>query len=148
MIAMQGELAAVHQHVHKLMFVWKIVACVWSPLSAEYESIGYGFQYYCSWSAEHEKQFVPCPRLRLRIWSHEIGSAFPSPASPLILHTRAESVGCSNWTVSECKKSFQLGAEKMDLIGEIYGRRGSAGLEDECSGSRSLDRGVWTLRTR
>ena len=32
----------------------------------------------------------PCPRSRLRIWSHEAGSAVPFRASPLILHTQAE----------------------------------------------------------
>ena len=33
----------------------------------------------------------PCPRLRLRIWSRETGSAVPSRVSLLILHTQAES---------------------------------------------------------
>ena len=35
--------------------------------------------------------FFSCPRSRLRIWSHETGSAVPSRVSPLILHTLAES---------------------------------------------------------
>ena len=33
----------------------------------------------------------PCPRARLKIWSRETGSAIPSRASLLILHTEAES---------------------------------------------------------
>ena len=39
-----------------------------------------------------EKTIFPCPRSRLRIWSRETGSAVPSGASRLILHThQAES---------------------------------------------------------
>ena len=33
----------------------------------------------------------PCPRLCLRIWSRETGSAVPPRVSPLILYTRTES---------------------------------------------------------
>ena len=35
--------------------------------------------------------FFPCSRSRLRIWSHETGSAVPSRVSPIILDTQAES---------------------------------------------------------
>ena len=49
----------------------------------------YGCQ-SCSWSAEQGKCFPPCcPRSRLQIWSHEIGSAVPSRISLPILHTQA-----------------------------------------------------------
>ena len=36
------------------------------------------------WSAEQGKSIFPCPRSRLRIWSHETGSAVPSRVSLLI----------------------------------------------------------------
>ena len=38
-----------------------------------------------------ENLLFPCPRACLRIWSRETGSAVPSRASLLILHTQAES---------------------------------------------------------
>ena len=60
-----------------------------SARSAEYGSTGYGC-HSCSWSAEEETCFFPCSRSRLRIWSHETGSAVPSRVSPLILHTQSE----------------------------------------------------------
>ena len=41
----------------------------------------------------------PCPRTRLRIWSRETGSAVPSRASLLALHTQAES-GAYSWDSS------------------------------------------------
>ena len=56
----------------------------------EYGSTGSGCQSY-SWSAGQEKTIFPCPRLQLRIWSRETGSAVPSRVSLLILHTQAES---------------------------------------------------------
>ena len=46
---------------------------------------------FCSWSAEKGKTFFPRPRSRMRIWSRETGSTFPSRVSPLILHTQTES---------------------------------------------------------
>ena len=45
----------------------------------------------CSWSAEQEKRIFPCSHTRLRISSHETGSAVPSRVGLLILHTQAES---------------------------------------------------------
>ena len=45
----------------------------------------------CSWSAEQRKLIQPCPSSRLSIWSRGTGSAVPSRASLLILHTQAES---------------------------------------------------------
>ena len=81
--AMQADLAAVREHVHRLMLVGKIVA-------------------------SHRK---------------------------------------SNRTVSEYKKSLQLGAEKFDLIGDMYERKDGAELEDECE-QNVQDRGIRALRTR
>ena len=43
-----------------------------------------------SWSAEQGKCIFPCPRLRLRIWSREMGSAVPSRVCLLILRTQSE----------------------------------------------------------
>ena len=60
-----------------------------SAYSAEYGSTGNGC-HSCSRSAEQGKLFFPCPRSCLRR-----GSAAPSRASPLILHTQAE----SDWLV-------------------------------------------------
>ena len=37
------------------------------------------------------KSLFPCPRSRLTFWFRERGSAVPSRASPLILHTQTES---------------------------------------------------------
>ena len=39
-----------------------------------------------------EKWIIPCPRLRLRIWSRETGSAVPSRASLLISILRLDSI--------------------------------------------------------
>ena len=61
-----------------------------TALSAEYGSTGYGCQSR-SWSAEQGNFFFLCPRLHLRIWSRETGSAVPSRVSLPILHTQAES---------------------------------------------------------
>ena len=55
-------------------------------LSAEYGLTGYGCQ-SCSSSTEQRKRVLPCCRMRLRIWSPDLGSAVPSRVSPLILHT-------------------------------------------------------------
>ena len=57
----------------------------------------------CSWSGsemlaalqavetvEQRKIIFPCPRSRLRIWSHETGSVVPSRVSLPILHTQVE----------------------------------------------------------
>ena len=42
----------------------------------------------CSWAAEQEIFFFPCPRSRLRIWSRKTGSAVRSRVSLLVyLHT-------------------------------------------------------------
>ena len=67
-----------------------VCVCVWSSLSADWASTGYGCQ-SCLWSAEQGKRNFPCPRSRLRVWSRELGSAVPSRVSPLVLHTQAES---------------------------------------------------------
>ena len=50
-----------------------------------------GINQSCLWSAEQGKRFFPCPCLRLRIWSREIGLAVPSRVSLLILHTQGKS---------------------------------------------------------
>ena len=42
-------------------------------------------------SAGQKKTIFSCPRLQLRIWSREIGSAVPFHVSLLILHTQVES---------------------------------------------------------
>ena len=63
------------------------VLYVWSALSVEYGSSGYGYQ-SCSWSSQQGKWMFPCLRSRLRIWSRETGSAVPSRVSLLILHTQ------------------------------------------------------------
>ena len=67
-----------------------VCECVWSSLSADWASTGYGCQ-SCLWSAEQGKQNFPCPRSRLRFWSRELGSAVLSRVSPLVLYTQAES---------------------------------------------------------
>ena len=55
---------------------------------------GLGCQ-FCSWSAvEQEKWIIRCPRLRLRVWSRETGSAVPSRVSLLISILQAESSAC------------------------------------------------------
>ena len=64
--------------------------CVWSSLSADWASTGYGCQ-SCLWSAEQGKRGFLCPRSRLRVCYRELGSAVPSLVSPLVLHTQAES---------------------------------------------------------
>ena len=51
---------------------------------------GYGCQ-SCLWSAELGKRIFPCPHSRQTVWSRELGSAVPSRARLLILHTQAES---------------------------------------------------------
>ena len=40
-----------------------------------------------------ENVFFLCPRMRLRVWSRETGSAVPSRVSLLILHSQAEQSG-------------------------------------------------------
>ena len=55
---------------------------VWSALSEEYVSTGYGCQ-PCSSSAEQMKMYFP---------PVAIGSTIPSDVSLLILHTQAESI--------------------------------------------------------
>ena len=39
---------------------------------------------------ERENDLFLCPRMRLRVWSRETGSAVPSRVSLLILHSQAE----------------------------------------------------------
>ena len=46
----------------------------------------YGCQSY-SWSAEQGKRNVPCPCLRLIVWSRELGSVVPSRVSLLTFST-------------------------------------------------------------
>ena len=77
------------QHTYLCNYVY-VCMYVWSALPTEYESTGYGCQ-SCSWSAEQDKVFFPCPRLHLIIRSRETGSAVPSCVSPFILYTQAES---------------------------------------------------------
>ena len=65
-----------------------------SALSAEYGPININQAWLpksCSWSAEQEKRYFPCPSSRLKVWSRGTGSAVPPRASPLILRTRTES---------------------------------------------------------
>ena len=69
---------------------FSVYMCVWTSLSADWASTGYGYQSRL-WSAEQGKRNFPCPRSRLRVWSRELGSAVPSRVSPLVLHTQAES---------------------------------------------------------
>ena len=67
---------------------------LWSALSSEYGSAGYGCQ-SCSWSTVQGKCFFSCPGLRLRIWPRETCYAVPSRVRSLILHTEAE----SDWSI-------------------------------------------------
>ena len=73
----------VWSHIYVCMYVWS------SHIIAEYGSTGLGCQ-SCSWSAQQGKLIFPCPRMRLKVWSRETGSAVPSRVSLLILHTQAE----------------------------------------------------------
>ena len=66
------------------------VMYVWPELSARYGSTGYCCE-SCPWSASQGKLCFLCSCWRVRIWSHETGSAVPSRVISLILHTQAES---------------------------------------------------------
>ena len=73
------------------------VYIIWSSLSAEYRSTGYGCE-TCSRSAEQEKCYFPCPRSRRRILSRETGLGVLSRVNPIILHTQAESSAYSRYS--------------------------------------------------
>ena len=75
-----------------MILVMYVCMNVWSSHIAEYGSTSrQGCQFCSCWSAEQGKRIFPCPRTCLRIWSRATGSAVPSRASLLILHTQAES---------------------------------------------------------
>ena len=64
-----------------------VCICVWSSLSADCASTGYGCQ-YCLWSAEQGKRSFPWPCWRLRVWSRKLGSVVPAGVNPLMFHTQ------------------------------------------------------------
>ena len=80
--------------------------CVWSSLSADWASTGYGYQ-SCLWSAKQGNWNFPCPRCScLRVWSRELDSAVRSRVSLLILHAQDES--CANLKESTPLSRFPL----------------------------------------
>ena len=60
------------------MYVCMVITCSRLGISP------YGYQ-SCSWSAGQGKCIFPCPRLRLKIWSRETGSAVPYRVSMLLI---------------------------------------------------------------
>ena len=55
-----------------------VCVCVWSSLSVDWSSTGYGCCQSCSWSAEQGNLFFRWPCSCQRVWSRELGSAVPS----------------------------------------------------------------------
>ena len=102
-----------------------VSVCVWSSLSVDWASTGYGC-HSCSWLAEQGKRNSPCPRSRLRIWSRELGSAVPSRASPLILHTQAESGAYLRDYIAPSRFPLRLTLESSCAIGLVPSLSGHA----------------------
>ena len=99
--------------------------CVWSSLSADWASTGYGCQ-SCLWSAEQGKQNFPCPRSRLRFWSRELGSAVLSRVSPLVLYTQAESGAYLRDSTSPSRFPLRFPLEPSCAIGLVPSLSGHA----------------------
>ena len=95
--------------------------CVWSSLSADWASTGYGCQ-SCLWSAEQGKRNFLCPRSRLRIWSLELDSAVSSRVSPLVLHTQAESGAYLRDSTSPSRFPLRFPLEQPCAIGLGWSR--------------------------
>ena len=95
-----------------------VCVCVWSSLSAYWASIWYGCQ-SCLWAAEQGKRAFTCPRSRPSVWSRELGSAVPSPVSPLVLHIQADSGAYLRDSMSPSRFPLRFPLEPPFAIGLV-----------------------------